>query len=379
MHPDKSTIEVLSVVPVIYKSHKQRIWFLKSDTNENIRYNYIPFINLPVLKELVVLLFSFFKTFFWCIRNSNRDAAVICDSLNLSITTGAFLACKITGTKIIAIVTDMPNLLMSGKNKLGMKSYLFKVGVNFIINRFSGYVLLTPQMNAVVNPRSKPFIIMEGLVDAKMQHAENDPSLKAKEKIIIYAGGIYEQYGVKSLIEAFMQIHNPDARLHIYGPGAMQEQMLGFERQDSRISYKGIVPNAVVVDALPKATLLVNPRPSTEEFTKYSFPSKNMECMVSGTPLLTTALPGMPAEYNEHVYLFKDESTQGITETLQSLLELAPEILHEKGLKAKQFVLQKKNNALQADRILNLLSTARVNRTFTNYLCKLLVSSHFYK
>ena len=50
-----------------------------------------------------------------------------------------------------------------------------------------------------------------------------------------------------------------------------------------------------------KATLLVNPRPTTEEFTIYSFPSKNMEYMASGTPLLTTKLPGMPEEYHQYV------------------------------------------------------------------------------
>ena len=60
------------------------------------------------------------------------------------------------------------------------------------------------------------------------------------------------------------------------------------------------------------ATLLINPRFSNEEYTKYSFPSKNMEYMASGTPILTTKLPGMPKEYYEYIYLFEEESIEGM-------------------------------------------------------------------
>ena len=45
---------------------------------------------------------------------------------------------------------------------------------------------------------------------------------------------------------------------------------------------------------------------------KYSFPSKNMEYMVSGTPVLTTRLPGMPMEYYPYVYFIEEESADGI-------------------------------------------------------------------
>jgi len=42
--------------------------------------------------------------------------------------------------------------------------------------------------------------------------------------------------------------------------------------------------------------------------------------MASGVPLLTTKLPGMPEEYNDYVYLFDDESVQGMRKTLDYLL-----------------------------------------------------------
>ena len=80
-----------------------------------------------------------------------------------------------------------------------------------------------------------------------------------------------------------------------------------------------------------------------------------MEYMVSGTPLVTTQLPGMPAEYNNFVYIFDDESIEGIYNTLKSTLLKSKEELHNFGLAAKQFVLGNKNNYIQAGRIVQFI------------------------
>ena len=121
------------------------------------------------------------------------------------------------------------------------------------------------------------------------------------------------------------------------------------------LEYRGVAPNEEIVAEELKATLLVNPRPTTEEFTIYSFPSKNMEYMASGTPLLTTKLPGMPVEYHQYVYLFEEESIQGYADALKKVLSEPNDNLHAKGVQAKNFVLQNKNYVTQAQRVLGLL------------------------
>ena len=77
--------------------------------------------------------------------------------------------------------------------------------------------------------------------------------------------------------------------------------------------------------------------------------------MVSGTPMITTKLAGMPLEYYEHVYFFDDESVDGMNHSLNSILSEAKETLHEFGSKAKKFVIQNKNNKKQSERILNFV------------------------
>ena len=79
-----------------------------------------------------------------------------------------------------------------------------------------------------------------------------------------------------------------------------------------------------------------------------------MEYMVSGTPVLTTKLPGMPKEYYDYIYLIEDESENGMMDSIITVLNLPREELIEKGKNAKDFVLKYKNNNVQAKKIIEL-------------------------
>lgn len=351
-----NSVKTLSTLPISPSIHKKRIWNIAPDFDKRIQFNYIPVLNIPILKNLIVFVYSFFKFLFWEFPYKKNNL-IICDILSLSITAAAFFAFKLRRMKIIALVTDLP-----GINVMSEKITLRDKVVNFFSFNFDGYVLLTKQMNCLINPKNKPFLIMEGMVNSEMNEVKNTLSEKNKEKIIIYAGGLYEKYGIVNLIEGFFNLKNQNARLHLYGNGPIVEKIREYANKDPRIKYMGVVPNRDVIKAQEMATLLINPRPSAEEFSKFSFPSKNMEYMVSGTPVVTTLLPGMPEEYREFVYLIQDESPQGIYKTLESLLNQTDEQLHLMGQKAKDFVIKNKNNLLQAQRIIDFFEQELFNR-----------------
>ena len=356
LHDKSCYVETLSTIPVTSESHRKRVWSAPSEVVDNIQYKYVPIINLPILKNIIVFIYSFFKIVVWNLVGGRGDKVVICDVLNLTITLAALYACKLTRVKTIAIVTDVPNLMMKKTHQLNcIKSKIYTNVIIKIIASFDGYILLTEQMDEAVNLHHKPYLIMEGLVDINMGTATNLLENKSPERVLIYAGGIYEKYGIKKLIYAFSKLEGDDLRLHIYGAGEMEKDMSLYTNLDNRIVYQGIIPNNIVVERQLEATLLINPRSSTEEFTKFSFPSKNMEYMVSGTPIVTTPLPGMPVEYKSYVYLFNDESVDGIHQTLKSLLLKPKEELHEFGYTAKKFVLTQKSNFIQSKRVIEFL------------------------
>ena len=270
---------------------------------------------------------------------------------------GSLLASKLWGLRSVAVVTDIYDQMV-GQRTRGFKTVIKKLAG--ILNKkyvglFDRYILLTEDMNAIVNPKKRPFIVMEALCDEKLSDVVWESADKSFPKVIMYAGGLEEKYGLKMLVQAFRTISDDNIELHLYGSGSYVEELVDETKEDRRIKFWGVKSNEEIMDAESKATLLVNPRFTTEEFTRYSFPSKNMEYMVSGTPVLTTKLPGMPSEYYPYVYLIEDESVDGFALAMSSILQLPSDILQRKGLAARNFVLREKNNIRQGGRIMNLI------------------------
>ena len=74
--------------------------------------------------------------------------------------------------------------------------------------------------------------------------------------------------------------------------------------------------------------------------------------MASGTPVLTTRLPGMPEDHKPHVYFIEQEDADGIKDALQKVLSQDAQTLHNFGVEAKEFVLKEKHNVAQAAKVL---------------------------
>ncbi|WP_310528042.1 glycosyltransferase [Nocardioides sp.] len=217
-----------------------------------------------------------------------------------------------------------------------------------------GFVLLTEQMNEVVNPRSRPYLVMEGLVDSTMRLAENSLEAKTAAFSMLYAGALRAEYGVADLVEGFRALSADEAELHIYGGGDYAPDVARAAAEDPRVRFHGRTDLDEVVAAEMRAWLLVNPRPTSEDFVKYSFPSKNMEYLASGTAVLTTRLPGMPTAYYDHVLTIDADGAPAITAALEKALAVPLTDLHRQGAAAREFVLAGKNERVQAARILEL-------------------------
>ena len=323
------------------------------ETEEGVHYKYIPYLNVALLKHLCLFLYAFAYVLFWGCRN-RREKAIVCDVLSISVCMGSLLASKINRMRSVGVVTDIYGLMVGNAKASWIVRFAAYLNQCYI-SSFDRYVLLTSQMNERVNPKGNPHIVMEALCDLSMAEHEVQDEEKASPRTVIYAGGISERYGLKMLAEAFVRANIPDTRLVYYGSGPYVEEFKKLCAAHPNLEYRGVAPNEEIVAEELKATLLVNPRPTTEEFTKYSFPSKNMEYMASGTPLLTTKLPGMPEEYHQYVYLFEEESVQGYVNALRKVLSLPADTLYVKGEQAKKFVLQNKNYVAQAQRVLGLL------------------------
>lgn len=344
-------VSSLSAPPYNRHNTKKKYISTKDEEENGVAFTYVPIVNVPILKNLVVFVYVFFYILKWQRKNQGKKS-VIFDVLSVSACLSGMFACRIKGIERVGIVTDMPTL-MNSRQKGGWGKVASWFNGKYLYS-FDKYVFLTEHMNDAINIKHRPYIIMEGLVDSSMAMVENSIELKSDIPILLYAGGLYKRYGLDTLVEAVKTLNSNHVRLVLYGDGPMVEDLK--LEHDRRIEYRGVVPNREIVIAETKATLLVNPRPTHESFTLYSFPSKNMEYMISGTPVLTTCLPGMPTEYHPYVYLFEEESITGYANKIAEVLALGRAELHQKGLQAKQFVLENKNEIRQAERVINLLN-----------------------
>lgn len=345
----KNSVTVLSYPPIKTWSFRFR------EEVQGIRYRYIPIVEIPILKQLVSIIYSFVYTLYWCLKNIGERKIIICSLMRIYQYPSVYIASRIFGCKQITIACDIPwmtTVQVSSNLTLKMR---FAIWLSKkLCTLFDGYIILTEAMNDIINPKNKPSIVIEGFCDMNMNNVSNNLYNKFDKDVVIYAGGLNYKYGIRTLIEAIKMSNNENIELWLYGTGDMKKE-LELEH-DHRIRFWGPKNNKEVVASELKAMILVNPRPTSDEYTKYSFPSKTLEYMASGTYTMTTKLAGIPSEYYEFCGLIPDSDAHGISRAIDAALSLGRENLHKRGLAAKKFVMQHKNNAIQVCKVVSFIN-----------------------
>lgn len=346
-------IEALSDIPIPKKMMPFRYKSFGKEKEKNVYYKYVPYIRFQPLYQPFVLLYIMWKVFWWSLRN-RKEGVVLCDTLLPCRCIGAAWGSVLGGSKRVAWITDMPGMYDASHiihyedmNLLGKTQMK-------LIRKFSAFIFMTEQTNGILNPNHRPYMIMEGIVDPDMKPLKKIE--KDTTRNILYAGGLLEEYGIDYLCQAFMRLGQDNVRLVIYGKGPFVEKLKEYSKQDSRIDFRETVPNDVIVAEEQKATLLVNPRFTSAEYTFYSFPSKNVEYMVSGTPIVTTRLAGIPSDYEPYIYTFDEETIEGYSTTLGKILNKSDEELITFGARAQQFILQNKNAKVQVKKLIDMIN-----------------------
>lgn len=256
------------------------------------------------------------------------------------------------GSRIILVVPDLfEDLGGSSKIKKTVKSLLFG-DFNKLCREVDAYVLLTPLMIERM-PVRRPFCVVEGIYNP----TEERHVFAVKDGFtILYTGMLYEKFGVKNLIDAVRLLEANDVKLKLCGSG----ELVGYIQSlnDSRIEYLGIVPREKVLQLQSEASLLVNPRQPNGGFTRYSFPSKNIEYLASGTPTLIYELEGIPDEYLDYCYHLseKERSVDDLRRMIECIYKTPEKERNELALKAQEFIFAKKNAPAQAKKIIDLIN-----------------------
>jgi len=344
--------------PKIFVSHK--VWERKNGGSIVM----LSFLNILLLKHLTRFISCLRLAFAWEIRNrKSKFKAILLHGVHSPHMYAGIILSKIARIPIVCIVTDPPGIVSSRDNKLGvLAKRIDKAILSYGLRRMSGLVVLTEQIASHFAPAQK-FIVMEGIAcepDGFHDHAFPDRDCRERpegEFVIMYAGGLSEAYGVRLLIDAFGMLEYANFRLWLFGKGDLEQYAKDAAAKDSRVIYWGFKDNRFVMNKEREATVLINPRPSGQDFTNFSFPSKILEYMLSGNPVVTTRLPGLPEEYFPYLELIRDETAFGIAQVLTNLYGRPRSELYRIGNNARNYVINRKNPIQQGNRILDFIKT----------------------
>lgn len=311
----------------------------------------VGFINLPFYK-----LFSRFlnlKKELKKMKNLDNSTILIYAIHTPFIKAAIDIKKKNPSIKICLIVPDLPEFMSDDKNIfLDVLKNIEKKILNKYLQKVDCFVILSDHMCLPLEINNRPWVRIEGVFNNSL-----DEIVFEKEffKTILYTGTLAKRYGILNLLEAFSLIKDENYRLWICGEGDAKEELDAMAKKDLRIKNFGQISREKVLKLQRKATVLVNPRTSEGEYTKYSFPSKTMEYLASGTPCILNRLEGIPEEYFEYCFVSKDETVMGLYETIVSVCQKDQLELNEFGNRAKNFIIENKSPKKQCEKIYNML------------------------
>ena len=206
-------------------------------------------------------------------------------------------------------------------------------------------------MAEMLEVNERPFCIIECVCDSKQALAKDS---EGEKNIVLYAGTLEVEYGILDVARAFINI--PTYELWIYGKGEAEESLRELAQKHNNIKVFGFADEKVIEEARDKCSFLINPRRPTGTFTKYSFPSKTAEYMISGKPIIMYKLEGVPDEYDQYVNYLTATDSEGIQKELEAIFSLSYDELRAKALGSREFMLKQKGSEIQALKLLRMLN-----------------------
>ncbi len=294
----------------------------------------------------------------WANRYKNEEVTIFVYSMHSPFMTAAKEVKKIIpSAKIVLIVLDLPQFMDLGMNRVKkvLKAIDWKK-IQHLMKSIDKYILYSKHMAEFLKLKDGSWTVMEGSIN------ENDviDDVVEKDKDVIsvmYSGVCDLRYGIPELLDAFDLVKEKNYELWITGAGNAVSLIKERAEKDSRIKFYGFLPSRK--DLLLKqkhATMMINTRKPDEAASAYCFPSKLFEYMISGNPVLSFDIKGIPEEYFNYLIKMEDVSPKCIAESIKKVAEMSFNERNALGEQSRDFVIQNKNKNAQTKKILEFIS-----------------------
>ncbi len=325
---------------------------IKEQRIEKLKIIDFSFLNLPGIKHISRFNIIFIALLKLLKTKKHSDVIVICYAMHLPFLAAIYLN-KLLNKNIrtCLIVPDLPEF-MATRSGIKKIPYVISAKIGYAIaNKFTYIAVITSGMLEKFN-KVKNSVVIEGIASKKNT---SSASIRTTDygRYFIYSGTLDARYGIIEMLNAFEKSSLGNLKLIICGDGDSREHVIARAKKNTQIIFLGQLDRDEVLELQKKAVALLNPRRDVSLFTKYSFPSKIIEYMNSGRPVLMYKLPGIPVEYYNFCYVI-DPSDGGLALAMQKLATTPESKLMATGKSAKEFIERYKTPKYQTNKLINL-------------------------
>lgn len=316
--------------------------------DEAVEIETIAYINLPFIKQVTVM-YNLRRRLKQLLKTDEYKNAALFVYNTMSIFASPVLHVSKKKKLIsVGVIADLPirapkNLIRRIEDKRQQDA----------IKEFTGLIPLT-QYIAQDFATGVPYCVVEAGCNPQDYTEELKTKKISGEKNIVFSGTLNELSGIELMIDAMAHVQDKKICLHIYGDGPLKQSVINSVSSRENIFYQGRVSNDQMIEIQKNADLLVCPRKSDDFTTRYTFPSKVLEYICSGTPVLSNRLAGIPEEYENYINYTASESDLDWAEALERILNTSNyENFIQKALLARNTVLQTKSWDKQSKKVLD--------------------------
>jgi glycosyltransferase involved in cell wall biosynthesis len=281
---------------------------------DGVRATMIPFMNILGVKHLTRFIGTFLFVGLWSIRNIRRKRIIVMHGVQSCKIWGVLLGQALYPAITIPYLTDNIGIPLAWENRLIKKLRSVDVAIMKAgIKKVTGVISMTKALAHILAP-GRPSIILPAIQNISIELApvssqkvdENHSS--GRTISVVYAGGLYRDSGIDLLAESFCRAKWADKKLIIFGTGELESTIRAYSRKNSNILYMGFIDPKKMDKVYAAADILINPRRISTLISLQSFPSKLVEYVCTGKPVISTNMPALNDDFKKHLMIaYADE------------------------------------------------------------------------
>ena len=295
------------------------------------------YLNLPMFKVLVIGARAAGALRRWARQHRHRTRVALL--YNLSVPP-AWLLAPIARSLDVHLVASLNDMWLPGT--LGTAGLAHRLDFRlrgYALRHLAAATVVTDAIAADFVP-GVPHVRVEGGVYPEQLRAGLRGRTGSGPFTVGLAGSLEPYNGVREFLAAAEELAESGIHFRIAGDGALAPEVARRAAACDSIQYVGGLEIARMGDFYGSCDLLVNWRTTRSIDLRYVFPSKILELLASGVPVLSTRMGRTLEGFGGHLFLADDETVAGLVAGIRQAAGAGREELRAMGERAASWMAE---------------------------------------